>query len=78
MVNWVKMKNTMSYLLVILLLFLPVILYTKKICDEEDNRKIAEVEKIETEKRFEEVEKRIRILEQDNYILKYGYENEKE
>lgn len=72
------MKNTMSYLLVILLLFLPVILYTKKICDEEDNRKIAEVEKIETEKRFEEVEKRIRILEQDNYILKYGYENEKE
>lgn len=72
------MKDTMGYLLVILLLFLPVILYTKKICDEEDNKKTVEVEKIETEKRFEEVEKRIRILEQDNYILKYGYENEKE
>lgn len=72
------MKNTISYFLVILLLFLPVILYTKLICDEEDNRKIAEIEKIETEKRFEEMEKRIRILEQDNYILKYGYENENE
>lgn len=79
------MKSTMSYLLVILLLFLPLILYTKKICDEEDNRKTAEIEKIETEKRFEEMEKRfeemekrIRIFEQDNYILKYGYENEKE
>lgn len=72
------MKDSIHYILIVLILFLPIILYARLVEDEEDNRKTAEVEKIETEKRFEEVEKRIRILEQDNYILKYGYENEEE
>jgi len=70
------MKNTVSFILVIILLFLPIILYAKLIMDEEDNRKIAEIEKIENEKRFEEIEKRIRLLEQDDYILRYGFESE--
>ena len=72
------MKNTISYFLVILLLFLPVILYTKLICDFEDFQESAKFEKYEQNKKIEEMGKRSRILEQDNYILKYGYENEKE
>ena len=70
------MKNSVHYILIILILFLPIILYARLVEDEEDNRKIAEIEKIENEKHFEEIEKRIRLLEQDNYILRYGFESE--
>lgn len=70
------MKNSIHYILIVLILFLPVILYIRLIEDEEDNRKIAEIEKIENEKHFEEIEKRLRLLEQDDYILKYGFERE--
>ena len=51
------MKNTISYFLVILLLFLPVILYTKLICDFEDFQESAKFEKYEQNKKIEEMEK---------------------
>lgn len=72
------MKNLIISTTFIILFFLPVVLYTKLICDFEDFQELAKFEKYEQNKKIEEMEKRIRILEQDNYILKYGYENEKE
>ena len=68
------MKNNLILFLIIILLFLPFIFCLRLVLDEEDNRKLIEMEKIKNEKHFEEMEKRIRILEQDNYILKYGFE----
>ena len=72
------MKNLIISTTFIILFFLPVVLYIKLICDFEDFQESAKFEKYEQNKKIEEMEKRIRILEQDNYILKYGYENEKE
>lgn len=68
------MKNNLILFLIIILLFVPFVLYLRLILDEEENRKLIEIERIQNEKHFEEMEKRIRVLEQDNYILRYGFE----
>ena len=71
------MRN--SFYIGLLFIFLALIaLMVKFNLDVESvhNKLVCEV--VIKDKQIEEMEKRIRILEQDNYILRYGYENEKE
>lgn len=79
------MKNTLKVLegyatfcLVIILLFLPVILYTKLIVDYEELENRIETVNFEKNKKIEELEKEIRILKTDIYIIQYGFESEEE
>lgn len=71
------MKKILSDLVTILLLFivffLPIILYTKLICDFEDLENELTIERIIKDKKIEELEKEIRILKQDIQILQYGF-----
>ena len=79
------MKNTLKVLegyatfcLVIILLFLPVILYTKLIVDYEELENRIETVNFEKNKKIEELEKEIRILKTDINIIQYGFESEEE
>ena len=65
-----------TFCLIIILLFLPVILYTKLIVDYEELENRIETVNFEKNKRIEELEKRIRILETDVNIIQYGFESE--
>ena len=60
--------------LLIILYFLPIVLYLDLLCGLQQERNELEVEKIIVEKRLEEMEKEIRILKQDSYINKNGFE----
>lgn len=71
------MKNLFVFTAFIILLFLPVVLYTKLICDFEDFRELNAVEKYEQNKKIEELEKEIRILKTDVNIIQYGFVDEK-
>lgn len=70
------MKNLMTYILFLILLFLPVVLYTKLICDFEDFQESTKLEKFEQNKKIEELEKEIRMLKTDVYVIQYGFESE--
>lgn len=70
------MKNTVIFALIMMLFFMPVVLFTKLITYFEDCKKEWAIEKFEKDKKIEEMEKRIRLLEQDVYIINYGYEVE--
>lgn len=70
------MKQLIAFTTFIILIFLPVIFYTKLICDFEDFRELSAVEKFEQNKKIEELEKEIRILKTDINIIQYGYESE--
>lgn len=72
------MKNLVAFTIFIILFFLPVILYTKLICDFEDFEELTAVERFEQNKKIEELEKEIRILKTDVNIIKYGFESEEE
>ena len=69
------MKQVFGFI-VLLLLFLPIILYARLIDNEEDFEERIAVEKYERNEKIEELEKRIRILETDVNILQYGFESE--
>ena len=71
-----RMKNLMTYILFLILLFLPVVLYTKLICDFEDFQESTKLEKFEQNKKIEELEKEIRMLKTDVYVIQYGFESE--
>jgi cell division protein FtsB len=73
-----RMKNLFVFTVFIILLFLPVVLYTKLICDFEDFQESTKLEKFEQNKKIEELEKEIRILKTDIDILNYGYRIEEE
>jgi len=67
----------MKNLLFVLLLFLilgTTGLYIKVVRDLEDYKVQVGIEKFETEKRFEELEKDVRILKMDSYINTNGFE----
>lgn len=70
------MKQLIAFTTFIILIFLPVVLYTKLICDFEDFQELSAVEKFEQNKKIEELEKEIRILKTDINIIQYGYESE--
>ena len=61
-------------ILLIALYFLPIVLYLDLITTrQEDNNKLA-FEKVMTDKRLEELEKDVRILQMDSYINTNGFE----
>lgn len=70
------MKQLIAFTAFIILIFLPVVFYTKLICDFEDFQELSAVEKFEQNKKIEELEKEIRILKTDINIIQYGYESE--
>ena len=70
------MKNYFIFITLIILLFLPVILYSKIIIDYEEIKTEFESEiKIKNQK-IEELEKEIRILKTDIDIFWYGFESD--
>lgn len=74
------MKKILNDLATILLLFvvffLPIILYTKLIVDFEELENEVATERVIKDKKIEELEKEIRILKTDVNILQYGFESE--
>lgn len=64
------------FLLLFVIFFLPIILYTKLICDFEDLENEFATERVIKDKKIEELEKEIRILKQDVQILQYGFMEE--
>lgn len=68
------MKNTFIFALFIILLFLPIVLYTKLIVDFEEFENQVAVERYENKKKVDELEKQIRILKTDIDIMQYGFE----
>ena len=71
------MKKEDFWLLVLIaMLFLPIILFTKVICDFEDFEERAAVERYEQNKKIEELEKEIRLIKTDVHIIRYGFEVE--
>ena len=61
-------------ILLIALYFLPIVLYLDLITTrQEDNNKLA-FEKVMTDKRLEELEKDVRILQMNSYINTNGFE----
>lgn len=76
------MKKILNDLATVLLLFvvffLPIILYTKLIVDFEELENEFAAERVIKDKRIEELEKEIRILKTDINVIYYGFENEEE
>ena len=76
------MKKILNDLAMVLLLFvvffLPIILYTKLIVDFEELENEFAAERVIKDKKIEELEKEIRILKTDINIIQYGYESEEE
>ena len=70
------MKNLFVFITFIILLFLPVVLYTKLIYDFEELENEVAVEKVIKDKKIKELEKEIRILKTDMNVIYYGFENE--
>lgn len=65
-------------ILLIALYFLPIVLYLDLITTrQEDNNKLA-FEKVMTDRRLEELEKDVRILQMDSYINTNGFEGGEE
>ena len=71
-------KEDFGLFILIAMLFLPIILYTKLICDFEDFEEQTAVERYEQNKKIEELKKEIRILKTDVHIIQYGFESEEE
>lgn len=67
------MKNMITFILIIVLLFMPVILYAYLIADYQELKENFENEKIVLELKNQELEKDIRILKTDIQILQYGF-----
>ena len=70
------MKKDFALFVLIAMLFLPIILYTKLICDFEDFENQAVIERTEQNKQIDELEKEIRLLKTDISIIQYGYGGE--
>lgn len=74
------MKKILNDLATVLLLFvvffLPIILYTKLIVDFEELENEFAAERVIKDKKIEELEKEIRILKTDVDVIYYGFENE--
>ncbi len=76
------MKKILNDLATVLLLFvvffLPIILYTKLIVDFEELENEFAAERVIKDKKIEELEKEIRILKTDVHVIQYGFESEEE
>ena len=70
------MKKDFALFILIAMLFVPIILYTKIIIDYEEMENEFVAEREMKNQKIEELEKRIRILETDVYIIQYGFESE--
>lgn len=70
------LSDLVTFLLLFIVFFLPIILYTKLICGFEDLENELTTERIMKDKKIEELEKEIRILKQDVQILQYGFMEE--
>ena len=72
------MKKILNDLATVLLLFvvffLPIILYTKLIVDFEELENEFAAERVIKDKKIEELEKEIRILKTDIDVIYYGFE----
>ncbi len=68
------LEGYVAFCLIFILLTLPIVLYTKLICDLEEFEGQVAVERYENKKKIEELEKEIRILKTDIDIMQYGYE----
>lgn len=74
-----KILNDLAlFLLLFIVFFLPIILYTKLIVDFEELENEFAAERVIKDKKIEELEKEIRILKTDVNIIYYGFENEEE
>lgn len=71
------LNDLATVLLLFIVFFLPIILYTKLIVDFEKLEDEFVAERIIKDKKIEELEKEIRILKQDVLILQYGFVEEK-
>jgi cell division protein FtsB len=72
-----KILNDLAlFLLLFVVFFLPIILYTKLIVDFEELENEFATERVIKDKKIEELEKEIRILKQDIQILQYGFMEE--
>lgn len=71
------MKKILNDLATVLLLFvvffLPIILYTKLIVDFEELENEFAAERVIKDKKIEQLEKEIRILKTDINIIQYGF-----
>mgnify|MGYP003291565512 CR=1 FL=1 len=73
------MKKEDFWLFVLIaMLFLPIILFTKVICDFEDFQTQVAAEKIIQNEKIKELEKEIRILKTDVQIIQCGFEDKDE
>ena len=63
-------------LLLFVVFFLPIILYTKLIVDFEELENEFAAERVIKDKKIEELEKEIRILKTDIDVIYSGFENE--
>lgn len=71
------MKKEDFWLFVLIaMLFLPIVLFTKVICDFEDFEERAAVERYEQNKKIEELEKEIRMLKTDVDIIQCKFNKE--
>lgn len=70
------MKKDFALFILIAMLFAPIVLYTKIIVDYEEMKNEFVSEREIKNKKIEELEKEIRIMKQDIFVLQYGYEYE--
>jgi len=70
-----KILNDLAVgLLLFVVFFFPIILYTKLIVDFEELENEFAVERVVKDKKIEELEKEIRILKTDIDVIYYGFE----
>lgn len=72
------LNDLATFLLLFVVFFLPIILYTKLIVDFEELENEFAAERVIKDKKIEELEKEIRILKTDIDVIYYGFENEEE
>ena len=72
------LNDLATALLLFVVFFLPIILYTKLIMDFEELENEFTAERVIKDKKIEELEKVIRILKTDINVIQYGFESEEE
>lgn len=69
-----RMKNYFIFWLFIIFICLVLLFGLENSFETEEIRRQAQIDKIENEKKIEELEKEIRLLKQDIFILYNGYD----
>lgn len=70
------MKNLITFTLIVALLFTPIILCSFLIAEQNEFEDEIKNSLLCREKKIEELEKEIRFLKTDIYIIQHGYEGE--